>query len=399
MNRTYGFLFLIIGILSLCIISVYGAETDNAATIILKSDDPFWNQVRAGIMDAVSEDEIDLSIITSDTPYLSDEMVILAFDAIEKTPAMLIISPTDVSLFSPVIKAAENANIPVILLESPLSDDIAAGYVGSDNAAIGVLAAQDMAELLGEKGAVAVLSHNAQDPGSLIRKDFFSEQIQTQYPDMEVSAHYPDSDSSLSQFIESMLSDNPQLKGIFSTDSDSTLALGKAIQALGLTGSVAIIGVDGGDEVFDLVTKGVIQETIMQDPYEMGHVAGEQLKAYYENAELQPAHFIDFITIVTDVPFTGTQVAASPVETQATLTPTPAQDKTDGELSYNERLQAASGKYDFGTMADQAAASHYSTVNQIAQQQAALSASMSGGGSGRSGHWCPTCGSGLVWVP
>ncbi len=399
MNRTYGFLFLIIGILSLCTMSAYGAEADNAATVILKSDDPFWEQVRLGILDTISGDEMDLSILTPDTPYTSDEMVILAFDAIENIPALLIISPTDESLFIPVIKAAGNANIPVILLESPLSDDIAAGYIGSDNAAIGVTAAQDLAALLQEKGAVAVLSYNTQDPGSLIRTDSFTEQIQTQYPDMEVSVHYPDSDIPLNQFIESMLSDNPQLKGIFSTDSDSTLALGNTIQALGLAGSVAIIGVDGGDEVFDLVTRGVIQETIMQDPYEMGRAAGEQLKTYNNGTDIQPDLFIDFITIVSDVPFTGSPIEVPPAKAQVTTKPTPTQDTTDGELSYNERLQAASGKYDFGTMADQAAASHYSTVNQIAQQQAALSASMSGGGNGRSGHWCPTCGSGLVWVP
>ncbi|GEM_PF-2836564 len=401
MKKQHVIPFIVIGIFCFCIIGICSADSANPVTFILKSgDDPFWNQIRTGIEEASLEYNIPVTILTPETSCQSDDMIVLAFDALSESPSILVIAPSDITLFNPALKAAANDEIPVFVLESPLTNEILAGYVGSDNEAIGILAADDLASMLNGDGIIAVLSRSNQDPASIIRAEAFIKQIENNHSEIEITPYSPDNDTELNLYIESLLADNPDIKGIFSTDGDTTLALGLILKELGLKGSIAVVGVDGSDEAKTFVTDGIIQEIIAQDPYTIGYNAVKILDAFIQGESISPSTYIDFVTYVSDIPF-ATTVSPTPTATkvpEVTPSSTPTNNGSDESLSYEQRLQAASSKYDFNSMTEQNSASHYSTVNQIARNQAALSASSSAS-SGRSGHWCPTCGAGLVWVP
>lgn len=397
MKHQQYILLILIGMTCFGIPGIYAADTGNPVVLILKSgDDPFWSQIRAGAEDASSELNISVAILTPEIPYNSDEMAILAFDALKDSPSVLVITPSDTSVFSPVLAAADKDKIPVFLLESPLLDEKVTGFIGSDNEAIGVRAADDLASLLNEEGMVVIISQNPQDPASSLRTESFIKQMDTKYSRMDLAVFSPDTDMDLDLSIESLFADNPDIRGAFSTDGNSTRALGEILKDREQNGSVAAIGVDGGDEAKKFVIDGILQEVIAQDPYTLGYTAMEIVHAFIKGEDVSPDTSINVTVFTSDVPFPASDSLSATTTPVDIPTSAPAEEGTGSELSsYEQRLQAAAEGYDFESMTEQTAQSHYSTSSRAASM-------LSSGGSdssGRSGHWCPTCSGHLVRVP
>ena len=348
------------------------AAVSNPAVFILTSDDdPLWNQIRTGIEDVSRESNIPVTILTTDGTNQAEDQVIMAFDALSESPSSLILTPLDASLFTPVLKAAEKAGIQVFILGSPLKTDISHVYIGSDNDAIGVMAADDLASMLKGTGTIAIISQNNQDPVSLIRGQSFIEQIHKEYPGIILIPYNSDSETGLDIYVESLLAAHPDIRGFFSPDADATRALGSYIEKSDMEGSIAIVGVGDGEETKELVTNGTIQEVIIQDPYKIGYTAGESLRTFLKGEEIKPEIFVETTKFITDVPFVLPDLPPDPITVtpQAVPSSPPASTGDEEGLSYEDRLRAAADRYDFLPMTEQNAASHYSTINQIALNQ------------------------------
>lgn len=382
--------FLLVAMICITVPAISADDSNNQMIIILKSgEELFWSEMRSGIEQASQDLGVSVLILTPDTPYDSDAMTILAFNALKESPSILGIAPSDTTMLNPVLKSAKDKKIPVFILESPLPDAPSTGYIGSDNEEIGKGAADDMASFLNEKGAVAIISLNSRDPASVVRAQSCKQQIEQDHSGMTVLLLEGDSQGDHDLVIESFLADNPDIKGIFATDNDTTLALGRVLIGLGLTGSVVVIGVDGGVTAEGFLDDGIIQELIIQDPRAIGSTAIKIVHAYIQGEDISTDTYISTTTRKTD---RKPAVIDSPSSTdqipQEEASPQTSESTSPDSMSYQEKLQAASGKYDFNSMNQQNTLSHYSNMNQLAQQQVALAYAMSGGPSGGAGCTC-----------
>ena len=67
-----------------------------------------------------------------------------------------------------------------------------------------------------------------------------------------------------------VLEKNPNLKGIYATNLDTTQLVAKVVTDLERT-DLTIIGFDGGEEQLELLENGVIDGLILQNPFGMGY--------------------------------------------------------------------------------------------------------------------------------
>ena len=121
-------------------------------------------------------------------------------------------------------------------------------FIASDNVAGGKLAAEALAEAIGESGKVIVLQGVAGTSASRERGQGFSEGIAA-FPNIEVVAMQP-ADFDRAQGLDvatNLLQANPDVVGIFAENDE--MALG-AIQALGARAGqdVFVVGFDGTDD-------------------------------------------------------------------------------------------------------------------------------------------------------
>lgn len=194
-----------------------------------------------------------------------------------KVDAILIsaVSPTG-SLAA--LRLAKAAGIPVVCyttcVNPPDDKDLARAYVTSDNKGIGVstgrAAATYIRDKLDGKARVLMLTCEAYDVCKERRKG-----INEQLAGLDVRILSEQEGYQLDKarpIAESMLAAHPDANVFIAENQDAVVAAAQAIKAKGLTGKVAVFGIDVDTQVAQLIASpdGIVHWTTGQDPYRLG---------------------------------------------------------------------------------------------------------------------------------
>ncbi|MFG1706234.1 D-ribose ABC transporter substrate-binding protein [Nonomuraea sp. M3C6] len=185
----------------------------------------------------------------------------------------IIINPVDSDAAAPAVRVADRAKIPVIAADRAINGVAVAQTVASDNVSGGRLAAQELAEQLGEKGKVVVLQGKAGTSASRDRGRGFTEGIAA-YPKIKVVARQPaDFDRAKGlDVMTNLIQSHPDITGVFAENDE--MALG-AIKALGARAGqqVKVVGFDGTPDGIRAVVAGTMAATVAQQPRMIGRQA------------------------------------------------------------------------------------------------------------------------------
>ena len=80
-----------------------------------------------------------------------------------------------------------------------------------------------------------------------------------------------------------MLQANPNMKGIFCTDSTAGVGAGTAVKEAGKEGAIQVVSFDTDSATLDMIKEGTIQATIAQGTYNMGFWSFEFLYGLNNN--------------------------------------------------------------------------------------------------------------------
>lgn len=200
----------------------------------------------------------------------------------------------------PIVSPLVSAGIPVIAVDRAVEGAEVDAFVASDNVEGGRLAAQALAEAIGEEGQVVVLQGVAGTSASRERGQGFDEGI-AEYPGIEVVAKQP-ADFDRTQGLDvatNLLQANPDVVGIFAENDE--MALG-AIQALGTrAGSeVFVVGFDATDDGQAAVADGTMYATIAQQPEELGRAAVEAAVALLDGETVEETIAVPVVAMRQD---------------------------------------------------------------------------------------------------
>jgi ABC-type sugar transport system substrate-binding protein len=194
---------------------------------------------------------------------------------------------------------------PIVNIDSPIDPAAAkrAGvrirtYIGTDDFAAGRLAGARMASLLPDGGDVALVGGLADNVNSGVRLSGFERGIRGSRVRVvaRVNADY---DRTKAQIVaERILRAHPRLSGFFAASDNMALGIADALRAVGKTGKVRVIGLDGSAEALDALRTGAISATVSQYPYVMGKMAVEACAAAARGARL-PARVDAPIALLT----------------------------------------------------------------------------------------------------
>jgi ribose transport system substrate-binding protein len=193
-------------------------------------------------------------------------------DAITKKVNAILLAPCDANALVPVIVKAKAAGIKVVLVDSGANTDYEI-LIGTDNGAAARLAADEMAKLIGGQGKIAIVNAQAGAGTTMLRENEFKAQIAAKYPGITiVGTQYSDGDPTRALNIATdFMTANPDLVGIYGCNEGSTVGSGMAIEQAGKAGRVHLVGWDWTDNTLGLVNRGVLDASMVQDPYQMGY--------------------------------------------------------------------------------------------------------------------------------
>jgi ribose transport system substrate-binding protein len=195
--------------------------------------------------------------------------------AIAQKPDVIMIAPTDIVAMQQPIQTAVNAGIPVILVDTTLKDpSIAITSIGFDNLTGGAQAADALAEVIGGKGKVAVVSTTLGTSTGDDRVRGFSQQMASKYPDIKnIGTSYAGDDTTkAASVLKGLLTAHPDLAGVFTINGIVGDGVTIAAKEAGAT-KLKLVEYGSSASQVQGVQNGTVTALIGPSPYTIGELA------------------------------------------------------------------------------------------------------------------------------
>lgn len=248
-----------------------GAQADGIGASLLTQQHPFYIELANAMTAEAKEKNVALEVAIANQDL--NKQLADVEDFIVKGVSVIIISPVDSQGVVAAIAKAEKAGIKVITVDVPATGVKVTSHIGTDNFTGGVKAGDLMAEVLGNKGNVAIIDYPTVQ-SVVNRIDGFKKSV-SGHPDIKIVAQQTGiTRAEALAAAQNMLQANPDINGIFGFGDDAALAAAVAVKAAGLEGQVKVIGFDGMEEARKAVdTNPTMVGVIQQFPDQMGKTA------------------------------------------------------------------------------------------------------------------------------
>ncbi|GAA0291743.1 ribose transport system substrate-binding protein [Gracilibacillus halotolerans] len=241
----------------------------------------FWQAVQSGAERAAEEFDVEITFEGPDNESQIDKQIEMLQAALDRNPDAIGFAALDSQAAAPLLETADSRGIPIVAFDSGVESDIPVTTASTDNYAAAAEAAHRMAELIEEKGKVALIVHDQVSVTGVERRDGFVDTINDEYPDIEiVDTQYGGGDHLEStNLAKTIIQAHPDLAGIYGSNEGSAIGVVNAITELGKQEEIVIIGFDSGKQQIDAIKNGVMNGAITQNPEGIGY---ETVKAAVE---------------------------------------------------------------------------------------------------------------------
>jgi ribose transport system substrate-binding protein len=236
---------------------------------------PFWVMVETGARAAGRDLNVEVlwNGPASEIDYSRQVQIVDAMIA-RRVDGIVLAAAERNALVQPVDRAAA-AGIPVAIFDSGLDSENYMTFVATNNYEAGRMGGRKLAELLGGKGKVAMVLHATGSFSTMERERGFEDVAAKEFPGIRIVARqYGMSDRARARAVtENILAAHPDLDGIFCSTEPSSTGASLALKARELAGKVKFVGFDWVDLMITDLRQGVLDATVVQDPYRIGYEA------------------------------------------------------------------------------------------------------------------------------
>ena len=259
------------------------ADKPTIALVVKTLNNPFFIEMQKGAEDAAQKLGVNLVVQAADREMDVERQMQIIENLIERKVSALCITPSGSREIVPVIVKANQAKIPVLIVDTRADEKAlaAAGgkiatFIGSDNYDGGKIAGAFLAQKLGGTGRVVVLEGIPGHETGDARLRGFREAV-AQSPVIQIVASQPanwERDQGFNVF-QNILQAHPGVQALFACSDLMALGATEAIAAAGKTGQILVVGFDAQPEAREAIRKGVMAATVAQFPAKMGVMAIE----------------------------------------------------------------------------------------------------------------------------
>lgn len=261
--------------------------------------DEFYISMECGIQEAAKAANftVDVQGAAKFDPTLQKPII---DSVVAKKPDALLVAPTDVKAMEAPLKAAADAGIKVVLVDTTLEDpSFAVSEVSSDNLGGGKAAFDAIKELVPAGGKVLVISV---DPGistTDARAKGFADAVAADSTFTDLGVQYSHNEpAEAAQLVTAALQKDPDIVGIFATNLFSAEGSATGVRQAGKQDQVKIIGFDAGPAQVKQLKEGTVQALIAQQPAKIGQDGVAQAAAALDGKPVEKKIQTGF-TIIT----------------------------------------------------------------------------------------------------
>ena len=271
------------------------------------SNDSYWKEVEAGAKRAVADindmlgykgdDKVKLSFIAPDERDDVDEQINILDEELDRYPIAIGIAAIDTTACHSQFELAADNGIPIVTFDSGTEYADIVAHISTDNIEAAQTAAMKTANLIEDAGEVAVFVQDSFSMTAKQREQGFVDTITEKYPNIKIVNIYhmdqlekvaaeiaaeqnallaegePQVDpATITQkdVVKYILEKNPKLKAVYATNLDTTQLVANVLTDL-KRNDLHFVGFDAGKEQQKLLTKGIVDGIIVQNPYGIGY--------------------------------------------------------------------------------------------------------------------------------
>ena len=202
-------------------------------------------------------------------------------DLIARGVQGIAISALDDKPLVPVIQQALDVGIKVLTFDAPAPSSAQMSYIGTNNKNAGYTAGKKVAEMLGNKGKIAILQGGLGAPNLNLRREGFAEAIKEAGAEIQIVT-VEDTEGKFDLSVnktEAILQTYPDINAIFSVSAEGTPSAGTVVKQQGKAGQIIVAGFDDLKDTLEGIRNDSIQFCLVQKTFTMGWLSVEKLQA------------------------------------------------------------------------------------------------------------------------
>lgn len=274
---------------------------DITVAVVPKVAVPFFDDCNTGAQEAAEALGVNYQWVVPQNTQGATQVKIIE-DLIARHVDGIAISVNEPKSVEGVIKQAMDAGIKVLTFDSDSANSGRSMYIGTINTQAGVTMGNSMADAIGGKGKIAIVTGQLGASNLNERIDGVKEAL-TAYPDIEIVA-VEGTEDDLAKAVsvtEALLRANPDLSGIFGMSQVGGPAVAKVLaqqEFADFRGKLKVFAFDDLPDTIKGVKEGYIDGIMVQRPVTMGRLSVEHLVAQIRGEETESQDVDTGVTVV-----------------------------------------------------------------------------------------------------
>lgn len=242
---------------------------------VVDDENDFWKALIEGAEAGAKEYGVELEIRAADAENNHKMQSELLMQAAKERPDAVILAPTSYTEVTEAARAVREAGCVLILVDSMLDEEISDALIATDNVEAGEKMASCVADTLPEKPVIGIIAH-VQGASTAIEREAGLRKGLAAYEDCIVGTVFTDSDYDQGYRVtHELLEEHPDINVLFGLNEYSAVGAARAVEDMGLTGQIQMIGFDSSIEEIRLLEAGVFEGIVVQKPFSMGYLGVE----------------------------------------------------------------------------------------------------------------------------
>ena len=277
-NMTYIIIFFMVLIIFTVIYNIYTAPVAKHKVFgvsYMTMNNPFYKIINNEILKVVEKNND--TLITLDPELDVDKQNEQIYKFIDQKVDGIFINPIDFEQIEPALQAAKRANIPVIIIDAPVSDEsLVDCTIVSDNYDAGVQCAKDMMERL-DSANIVLLKHTTAKSAKERIEGFLSVIDNNEKYKVINEAECDGQLEIAMPKMQEIIEETPDIDVVMALNDPSALGALAALEKNNKN-DVMVYGIDGTPEIKALIGRNqMIVGTVAQSPIKMGQIAVENM--------------------------------------------------------------------------------------------------------------------------
>jgi ribose transport system permease protein len=267
---------------------------------------PFWAAMEQAAAAEAAARGVRLVSLAAERETDVERQYQIIENLIQQRVDAILLSPSGSKELVPAIRKANDAGIPVLLLDTRVDAEAAASvgarcitYIGSDNFEGGVVAGRYLAERLQGRGDVAIIEGiSGHETADQRRLGFLAgleglpgiRVVASQTANWERARAY--------NVAENILQAHPELDAIFAANDEMALGALEAVDAAQRADEVRVIGFDAIPDALASIRAGRLAGSVAQFPDEMGRLGVRWAASMLRDGELPPPEILTRVEMI-----------------------------------------------------------------------------------------------------